>query len=118
MDARAILIAENWNDSWQDIHYLIARMEKDLAEYKAKPDVNQKAVEIRAETIRRIKRFIDLTGDLVTEQAEMLKKERGLGYKHKKLLEDYAILKAYAQSKGLDTSLLPYMKIRDFNIHL
>lgn len=118
MDVRAILLAESWNESWQDIHYLVARMEKDLAEYKAKPDANQKAVEIRAETIRRINRFIDLTGDLVSEQAEMIKKERGLGYKHKRLLEEHAILKAYAQSKGVDISLLPYMKIRDYNIQL
>lgn len=118
MDARSILIAQEWNDSWEDIHYLIARMEKDLNEYKAKPEANPKAVSTRSEILARIKKFVTVTGDLVTEQAEMLKSNQGITYKHKRLLEEHTVLKAYAHSKGIDLSLLPYMKVRDFNIQL
>lgn len=118
MDVQSILIAQNWQDSWKDIHYLLASLQRDLEKYKAKETYDPKWGAIKAETIARIKNFVDVTGALVDEQAEMLQKERGLSYKYKSLEKDYAVLYSYARSKGLDVSLLPYMSTRDFNVRL
>lgn len=116
MDARAYLIAQDWKASWEDVHRLVATMQRELDKYKAREDANLTAVAIKQETIRRIQQFIEITGLLIEEQATMLEKERGLGYKYKELRSQYAVLYSYAKSKGLDTSLLPYMTTRDYNI--
>lgn len=118
MDVRSILIAQQFEESWDDIHRLIGTMKRDLAKYAEKPDANATYIAIQKETIARVEKFVHATADLVDEQSEMLKATKGLNYKHKRLLEEHETLKAYARSKGLDLSLIPYMKIRDFNIHL
>jgi hypothetical protein len=115
MDIHSLLISEDFKDAWKDIHYLLHRMEKDLASYAGKEGANQTTVNIKNETIKRVKKFVEAAGALVEEQAEMLEKTNGLHRKHKKLNEDYFILHRYAKSKGLDVTLLDYMTVKDFN---
>jgi len=118
MDVQDFFLAEEWFRTWEDVNRLTARMKTDLDEWKAKPGASEKSVNTRTEILERVKHFVAVTGDLVNKQNEMLKESQHIYYKHKRLLEEHAILKAYAASKGIDLSLLPYMTVRDFNIHL
>ena len=110
-----IAIAESWIDSYKDMLKLLARMNKDLEDYQAKPDASLKRCEILKETILRMKYFLNTTDAFIESQKTMLQSFNGLYPKHKKLLEDHQILKAFAESKGCDLSLLTYLTLKDFH---
>ena len=110
-----IAIAESWIDSYKDMQKLIARMNKDLVDYQAKPEASLKRCEILKETILRMKFFVDTTDALIESQKAMLEKYNGLYPKHRRLLEEHQVLKAFAESKGCDLTLLTYLTLKDFH---
>lgn len=114
--AEQIMLAEQWFAQYENYLRMLARDEAELQEYQQRPDANMKAVEVRKEKIQRGKNFAETTRTLIELQAELLK-ENNNAYKALVALRDkYQILEAFAQSKGIDLTLLPYLTKRDFNL--
>jgi hypothetical protein len=116
LDYDDLLIAEEWLESLQDIGRLINTMVKHNNELKAKEDANKKTISIKDEQIIRIRKFVEAARNVVDRQADMLKEYNDLNRKHKLLMNDYQILRAFAISKGLDVSLTQYMILKDFKL--
>ena len=109
-----IAIAENWISQFQDYQKLINRIQKDLNDYQAKPGASQIRISILTETITRMKHFGDATKQLLDAQKSKLDENSGIYLKHKKLLEDYRIMKAYGASRGCELDLLQFLTLKDF----
>ena len=111
-----IAIAENWISQYQDYQKLINRLQKDLTDYQAKPGASQIRISILTETITRLKHFGEATKQLINAQKSMLEENSGIYHKHKKLLEDHRIMKAYGASKGCELDLLQFLTLKDFSL--
>ena len=111
-----IAIAENWINQHQDFRKLILRIEKDLTDYQEKTNPSQMRISILEETISRMKQFGKATKQLIDAQQSMLEENSGIYLKHKKLLEDHRIMKAYGASKGCELELLQYLTLKDFSL--
>lgn len=111
-----IQIAENWQYAFEKMASIVAREEIDLQEYEKKKDHNPTAVLIRKEKISHYKTFMRATKMLIDAQANELSEINKNNASMKYYAEKYEILEKYASSKGIDTSLINYMKKQDFNI--
>lgn len=111
-----IAIAENWIHQYQDFQKLISRIQRDLTDYQAKPGASQIRISILTETVTRMKQFGEATKQLIDAQKSILEENSGMYLKHKKLLEDHRIMKAYGASKGCELDLLQFLTLKDFSL--
>lgn len=107
-------MAAAWQESLQVMLRMVARDTKELEEYAAKPDANQKAVSIRRERLQITSRFLELTVELLDAQKEEIADSRRRAHLLRHAQQELEKIRAYGASKGLDLSLLPYMRVTDF----
>lgn len=111
-----IAIAERFFDAHEKVIKKVVRNQNNLDTYKAKEDANQKAVQARQIDLEIDKRYIDASTELIDRQREMLEENDTYKRLYKQLLQKHEILKKYAESKGVDTSLTDYMFLKDFTL--
>lgn len=108
ISAEQIFLAEKWELAFADAIKLLAREEKDLAEYMQKPDANQKAIAIRQQRNDIIKSFCELTKTLITLQGEMLKDSYSTHGALRNVREDLLKYKQYCYRLARDSGRTPH----------
>ena len=109
-----VQMVEQYNIATTVIIAQVERMKADATKYADRPDANLTVAAIKKEVINNIVKYVNAVDDVIDAQEAAMAETKKLQVQYKKLFKDYKILLKYAESKGCDLSLLPYMNEKDY----